>query len=293
MNRKSHGSTRRVPTSTSTATPVDDGEAGCSTTYPYLVVWLSRPVSAQRESIQVRVGPADVNIGHRCSFVQHPTPTDTNGQLSSLCRELLIDGVRAAARRLQRRISIFWAPSLRTDVKPQSAADSANLSMDQVESSQLRAASKEQPTTKLVYRASPYNGGVVFAKEQRAKLVHQVNLAIASSKTWGEFKMAMPRAEYLAIVATYDEDGQPRPRSSAPFDPEQLPGFSDGDYPPWLQSEMDSILPRSFLERFGKQITTSLNGDYWMIPEASLATACIALGELGYDVEDGVGLNFH
>lgn len=64
---------------------------------------------------------------------------------------------------------------------------------------------------------NPYNGGVVFADLDRAKLVHEINLAIASSKTWGEFRQAMPHAEYSEIPQTYAEDGAGVPTLGACF----------------------------------------------------------------------------
>ena len=51
-------------------------------------------------------------------------------------------------------------------------------------------------TKKLLYVISPYNDGLVFAQPERTKLVHRINSAIKSSKTWEEFRKAMPRAEY-------------------------------------------------------------------------------------------------
>lgn len=144
----------------------------------------------------------------------------------------------------------------------------------------------------LLYLISPYNNGAVFAEPKRAKLVDRINSAIESSKTWGEFRKAMPPAEYSEIVRKYDEDGEKRPRSGDAFDAEQLPGFSDGDYPPWLQREMETILPRSFFNKFGESVSTS-NGDYWMIPETNLASACAALELLGYHIDEAVDLEFH
>src|SRR4051794_6755966 len=114
---------------------------------------------------------------------------------------------------------------------------------------------------KLLYRLAG-NRGVVFAEPDRAKLIANIHAAIGSSTTWGEFRFAMPREEYEDLVQTaFDNNGEPRPRSADPFSGESVPGWSDGDYPPWLQSEMHLILPARVLKQFGKMQSTFLNGN--------------------------------
>lgn len=148
-------------------------------------------------------------------------------------------------------------------------------------------------TKRLLYRVSPYNGGVVFAEPDRANFIATIHAAIKSSKTWGKFRSAMPRKEYSDIVRFFDDEGEPRPKSTGPVSGESLPGWSDGDYPPWLQTEMDDILPESVLEQFGKRVTTVLNGDFWLIPENNLVAICAALEALGWELECAQDLQFH
>lgn len=149
-------------------------------------------------------------------------------------------------------------------------------------------------TKKLLVRTNPYNGGLVFAREERALLISTIHQAIDSSKTWGEFRAAIPAKEYSKIiVGAFEDGGERRPAKSAPFDPEQLPGWSDGDYPPWLQSEMEAVLPRNLLRQFGRLDTTNLNGSFWYIPEENKAAICAALTSLGVTVEDAEHLRFH
>jgi hypothetical protein len=75
---------------------------------------------------------------------------------------------------------------------------------------------------KLLYRVAR-NGGVVFAEPDRAKLIAKIHAAIGSSTTWGEFRFAMPREEYEDLIKTaFDDNGEPRPRSTEPFSGETL-----------------------------------------------------------------------
>jgi hypothetical protein len=146
---------------------------------------------------------------------------------------------------------------------------------------------------KLVYRVAE-NGGVVFAEPDRANLIAKIHAAIRSSTTWGEFRFAMPREEYEDLVQTgFDSNGEPRPKSTDPFSGELVPGWSDGDYPPWLQTEMQRILPAPVLEQFGKMESTFLNGNFWLIPEQNLEGICAALVALGWKLERAQDLEFY
>lgn len=145
---------------------------------------------------------------------------------------------------------------------------------------------------KIAYTTAPHNGGLVFATPERAELVSRVHRAIASAETWGEFRRLMPRVEYSHVVRAFDENCEPRPRGTDPFDPESVPGWSDGDYPPWLQSQMDRLLPYEVLKRYGKLEATAINGSFWMIPADRIDEVRAALEALNYVVEQRDDLNF-
>ena len=78
--------------------------------YPYLIVRIYSAVY-QREEIDIRIGPSDVQIGFRSSYVQHPQPLDEDHQPTSACRELLVSGVLEAVQRLNFRMCLVWGPN--------------------------------------------------------------------------------------------------------------------------------------------------------------------------------------
>jgi len=147
-------------------------------------------------------------------------------------------------------------------------------------------------TKRLVCRVVPHNTTVVFATPERAKFVARLHDAIESSRTWGEFRKAVPPAEYSKIVRGFDDADEPRPKSTDPFDGEQIAGWSDGDYPPWLQQEMEEVLPVSVLRKFGSLEATLVNGSCWMVPEENLQATCAALRALGWEVEELADVRF-
>jgi hypothetical protein len=87
--------------------------------------------------------------------------------------------------------------------------------------------------------------------------------------------------------------GQPRPRSTDAFSGESICGWSDGDYPPWLQREMDLFLPKEVLRRYGTQPSSVLNGSFWLIPSENLEAVCDALRGLGWVLERAQKLEFY
>ena len=152
--------------------------------------------------------------------------------------------------------------------------------------------------TKLLYRVVPHNGGVVLAEEDRAQEIASIHHAIKSSITWGEFKAAMPSKEYDKIIEwymegiEYDEDEEPEPLApEEPFDGDFL--ICEGDYPAWLQSEMDKVIPRELLHRYGKNEGTFVSGNFWNIPEVNIEPLIAELRARGFEVEEAQDLEFY
>jgi hypothetical protein len=147
--------------------------------------------------------------------------------------------------------------------------------------------------TKLLYRLVPHNGGAVFAKEERAFYIANIHQAISTAKTWAEFRSRIPSVEYKKIMARLlgDEEGQTEPDPSAKF---SSSGITDeGDYPDWLQLEMDYLIPRDVREKFGTRADTFLNGSYWHIPEEDMEPMANALRERGFLAIEAEELPFH
>lgn len=144
----------------------------------------------------------------------------------------------------------------------------------------------------LLYRVADHNGGLVFATRDRARRVARMHEAIRNSETWADFRRAMPRREYSQVVRSFDDQGEPRPKGADAFSGAMIPGWTDGDFPPWLQLEMPGLIPTSLLERFGKQQATWLNGSFWWLPPESADSLCAELSALGWKTEHAPSLRF-
>jgi hypothetical protein len=144
---------------------------------------------------------------------------------------------------------------------------------------------------KLLYRTA-FNGGLVFAHPDRAAYIHGIHSAIENSTHWADFRTAVPEVEYSRIMRYFDERGERRPADNDLFDSERLPGYSDGDYPPWLQKEMASVIPEEILSKFGILKQTFVNGHFWFIPASAMEAICEALAEAGFQLEHTERMKF-
>ena len=144
----------------------------------------------------------------------------------------------------------------------------------------------------LVYRISPLNGGVVFAYESDAERIAQVHHALKTARTWADFRARMPAAEYSRVVQGFDNAQVRRPKSNAAFSPDDVSGWSDGDYPDWLQQDMDCVVPEDLLSKYGRLAHTLLNGAFWMIAAEHAKPLADELRVRGYRVIRRQSLRF-
>ena len=152
-----------------------------------------------------------------------------------------------------------------------------------------------QETAKtLWYRQHPANGDLVFATPNEALYIDELHKALGS-QTWGEFRKRMPEDQYAEIIERlYEYLGEPTevPSDEDRFDPCLVPGFAEGDYPPWLQQGMEDNLPQEIIVRYGTWKSTVLNGNYLAIPPESEDEVVDSLKMLGFKVERRGDLRF-
>ena len=153
----------------------------------------------------------------------------------------------------------------------------------------------------LVYRVLS-DTAVVFATRADAEHVSAINRALFEAETWGEFRRLLPGGEWDTIAEMLgdcpddDDDADEMchwERDDEPFSVDNIPGVGDGDYPPWLQADMDSVIPEDILERYGKRESSVLNGPFWEIPPSNLEPLVDELRAQGFVVEPADDLEFN
>jgi len=134
----------------------------------------------------------------------------------------------------------------------------------------------------LVYRAIRHQPEfLVFASREEAYYVHQISLAVEQAKTWDQFRSMLPPGEWQRLQNLFDDE----PDGSGSFRAEALPGYSDGDYPPWLQTKIGRYLPAAVLAECCTKSESVINGSFWQIPLEKEAVLVARLRSLGYSVE--------
>ena len=159
-------------------------------------------------------------------------------------------------------------------------------------SAQKRTEKREAPK-QVVYKIHAYIGeDVIYATPERAVFYSRVEHALWDSKTWAEFRRAMPRKEYSRLLRErFDENDKPRPRGSDAFDVSQFPGAEESHYPEWLMQErLHGALPEDVVEKYGKAGCSFVSGPCLIIDSSDLDEVNAELEKRGYELIDGSDL---
>src|SRR5215204_1723997 len=128
----------------------------------------------------------------------------------------------------------------------------------------------------IFYRCVPHNPeALVFAEAQDARRVDRIWHALNTAKTWGQFKRLLPTSEHEQFedCDAHEDDA---------FD--GLDYTAEGDYPDWLQAQMEMFIPADLLARFGECLDTPLNGSFWSLPSRFETEIVAGLEGRGYRV---------
>ena len=146
---------------------------------------------------------------------------------------------------------------------------------------------EQAPKKRLAYRFFNNCGTdiVLIDIEQHAEYWDRVYRALRA-KTWDEFRKLMPRDEYSRIVHELDEmadeEGEPRCKRSGPFSALCIPGYSDGDYPPFASAALHQFIPVDVLQKYGSRELSMTTGPFWQVPAATWPKMKQELEERGY-----------
>lgn len=130
---------------------------------------------------------------------------------------------------------------------------------------------------------------LILIPKERALELASIHGALNASKTWGEFKSRVPAHVYKEVLrmirSELDEDEERVfliPKPDSPFDPDDIPGYADGDWPGWPAQEMLKWMPKDIQQKYGKVEISVLNGDFLEIGPGREAEVIAALEDCGY-----------
>lgn len=135
----------------------------------------------------------------------------------------------------------------------------------------------------LVYTPSEHYG-VVFAERDVARRTAQVWHAVQESTTWGEFRTAMPTADWEQLVDNREGD---IPADDTPFTPDDVSWGHDGDYlGPWPPAEEWRWFPEDLIDKYGGAVDwANANYDELNIPGDAADEIAEELLARGHQVE--------
>ena len=151
----------------------------------------------------------------------------------------------------------------------------------------------------------------VLIPRPEALRLASVHYAIHSSATWEEFKAKLRLEEWQEILcrlgyrtlAEYrkqegfetDEEasesfrslplGERMPIDSDKFESDWLHGFTDGDWPEWPAQEALRWVPHDIQQRFGKSVSSVINGPFLTLDPSRASEIIAAMEERGYVCE--------
>lgn len=105
-----------------------------------------------------------------------------------------------------------------------------------------------------------FDDSLVVMPLSEARRLAALNRALEDSSTWRELQAAIAEDPVTIDYLKDAYDGE-LPDAADPVDPEELPGFADGDWPLWPKRAMLDWLPASVVE-LGTVRSTLMNDPY-------------------------------
>lgn len=137
----------------------------------------------------------------------------------------------------------------------------------------------------IVYRVGGEGyEGALFAERSTAERVAATYAAIDSSTSWTDFRTALPDGEWELIL----ENTETEPADwTEPYTADDVPGYSDGDYPEWIAHTTLDWFPRELIVKHGGEIEDSVhNGFFLTLPAESAPAVAADLRAMGHRVEE-------
>jgi len=134
----------------------------------------------------------------------------------------------------------------------------------------------------IVYTPQWYFG-VLFAERALAKRVAQIARAVCESKTWGDFRKAMPAEDWDEVVLQREVTTA----ADTPFSREAFGWGEDGWFTgPWPPQEALSWFPEDLIEKYGgKADTAGPNYEQLILPAEAAEAIATDLRARGHAVE--------
>jgi hypothetical protein len=134
-------------------------------------------------------------------------------------------------------------------------------------------------------------GQLIFIPRNRAEELAATYTAINNSETWGDFQDRVPAYIYRQAVERLEWGlGVIQPPNYREFDPEEINGFSDGEWPSWPAQEMTLWFPREVWQGEGFLKATVYGGVTLQLHAHSKKKLVRKLQQMGYTCREDARL---
>jgi len=132
-----------------------------------------------------------------------------------------------------------------------------------------------------------FNDSLVVIPLGEARRLAALNNALENSRTWGEFLDAVA-GDIATARELATKFGDELPAREDAFDPSDIYGFADGDWPAWPLQKMLDWLPES-VQQLGAVQATAINGPMLEIDPDLVDDVIEALAANGLDAHEDPG----
>lgn len=127
--------------------------------------------------------------------------------------------------------------------------------------------------------------GVLFADVADARHFGQIARAVRDSKTWGQFKEALPRAVFEEIEERYENREEELPPPDAPFPGDFVYGEDGYFVGGWPGEAVSSWFPQDVADQYGCYVEYTSETDNFIVPREAADDIANALRARGFAVE--------
>jgi hypothetical protein len=140
---------------------------------------------------------------------------------------------------------------------------------------------KQPVTTNETVYGAPFDD-LIFIPRERAQHLVAIHHALGTASTWGEFLRLLPQDARAEVEQWFTEDELERPADDQPFDRDNVPGVSDGDWPGWPAQEMLSWVPKNIQQQYGRTAASAISGDSLALDASQMNAIIGALEAHGF-----------
>ncbi len=132
---------------------------------------------------------------------------------------------------------------------------------------------------------------LVFIPRSQALELARLTGGVDDIGTWGGLKAAMSPVRWQEIVGRVADGDEARmPAADRPFDPDEIPGRAESDWPEWPAQEMLNWMPADIVMRYGNEMESLTHGTFLSLDLGDEEEIVAALEYLDWTCEEDEAL---